>query len=221
MCTETPSDAEVRQRLRVLTSMVHAEEPGIRRWFTSFALLHGTMLTASALLAVSARDEGYRNEMIVGTTSSTLALASLVLFTPPMMGAGDAMESIPDDTPEGRLARMREGEDRLRRGAASVDFLHSWVPSTLSLVYVAGASMTNLLAFERTTGAYTHAIGGTVLGLARILLHPTGPRTAWRRYRNAHPDAGCVPADEPVARLPAPSWRIEAFGLGASIRLTF
>jgi len=220
-CTEVPSDTAVRTRLTTLRTMIRNEEPGVRRWWTSFAVLHTSMLTGSLLLGVSAGDEGYRNEMIVGTTSSTLALASLVIFLPPLMGAGDSIDAMPEDTPVERLAKMRAAEDRLRRASAGVDFLHSWVPTTLSLGYVAAAAGTLLLAFDRNVGAFTHSIGGTILSLARVLLHPSGPQTAWRRYRNAYPDAGCQPLDEPVAQLPGPSWQLSPAGGGMSLTVRF
>src|SRR5690606_23077369 len=40
VCGEAPEDADVRRRLEVLSRHVRQEEPPIRRWFTTFALLH-------------------------------------------------------------------------------------------------------------------------------------------------------------------------------------
>lgn len=201
--------------------MVEEHEPPIRRWFTSFALLHATMLSASIILAASTDSEGTRNEMIVGSISSTLALASLTIFSPPLLGAGDRLRGMTYDTPEARLRKMREAEDIVRRASDAVDFLHSWFPSTASLVYVGGASLTLLLAFDRPTGAFTHIIGGTILGLGRVLLHPTGSRTAWRRYARAYADAGCEVRDEPIARLPAPTLQVHPHGAGLGLTVRF
>jgi hypothetical protein len=217
-CTEAPTDSEVRRRLEVLSNHVRHEEPPIRRWWTSFALLHLTMASSSAILAASAEDEGFRNEMLVGLTGSVLAVTTLLIFSPALLGAGDTLRGLPDTTPEERLYKMRIAENILHRSASTVDLLHSWFPSTLTTLYVTAASGVLLLAFERTTGAYTHMIGGSILGLGRVLLHPTGSRDAWRRYFRAHPDADC---EEITAPSPGASWQLTPYGIGAGLRVTF
>lgn len=217
-CTEELSDDEVTRRLAIVSRAIHEEEPGVRRWFSSFAALHGSMAAGAALLAAFADDEGFRNEMLVGTTSSTLALISLVVVLPPMLGAGDQLDSIDADDPAGRRARLRFAEDLLRRDAASIDFLHSWFPITLTSLYVVAASTFNLAVLERTTGAFTHSVGGAILGLGRVLLRPTGSRSRWHAYRRAFPDAGCEPT---AYRAPSPRLRLVVAGAGLGLRLSF
>lgn len=217
-CVETPSDAEVRQRLAILEGLVRDNEPPIRRWFTSFALLHGTMLSGALIFAISAEDESFRNTMIVSTVSSALGLGSLLVFVPPLMGAGDTLRSLPEDTPGERLHKMRVAEDVLRRASSSVDFLHGWFPATASTVYVLAASQVLLLGLDQLGGALSHSIGGAILGLGRILLHPTSPRDAWRRYARRYPDAAC---GEPVATSPETSLRLEAAPGGFGLTLRF
>lgn len=213
------SDAEVRARTALIERAIRREEPAVRRWWTSFALLHAVMASGTAILAASAQDEPFRNEMLVNMTSSTLGLATLVVFVPPLMGAGDAMRAQPAGTPAERLHRLRIGEGILARSAASTDFLRSWVPATLSTLYVTGAAGTLLLALERPQGAILHSVGGAVLGLGRILLHPTGARDAWRRYLRAHPDAAC---DEPPIAAPIePRAAVVPYGLGLGLRIDF
>lgn len=217
-CAE-PSDREVRARLAWLIDVIDREEPAVRRWWTSLALLHGVMATGAAILAASAREEGFRNEMLIGTLSSSLGLTTLVVFSPPLLGAGDGIRALPDDTPEARLHKLRIAENALRRSAASVDFLRSWFPPTLSMVYVTAAASTLLLVFDRPVGAILHATGGAIIGLGRILLRPIGSRRAWRSYLRAHPDAAC--ADAPMVRVPRPEARIVAHGLGLGLRVDF
>lgn len=209
-CTETPSDAEVRRRLEVIEGLVRDEEPPVRRWFTSFALLHGTMLSGSTILAATAEDEGTQAIMTVGAVGSALALTTLVIFVPPLMGAGDTLASLPESDPEARLHKLRVAEDILRRAAGSVDFLHGWFGATATSLYVAAMSSVLLIAFEQTGSAFSHLGGGLLLGIGRILLRPTGGRTAWQRYQRAYPDAGCeeIVPDEPEAGL-----HVTPFGL--------
>lgn len=217
-CTETPTDSDVRRRLEVLGNHVRHEEPPMRRWWTTFALLHLTMASTSAILAASAEDDGFRAEMLVGLTGSALAVSTLLIFSPALLGAGDSLRGLPEGTAEERLYKMRIAEGILHRSATTVDFLRSWLPTSLTALYVAGASGTLLLAFERTTGAFTHMVGGMILGLGRVLLHPTGSRDAWRRYSRAHPDADC---EEATAPPPATSWQLMPYGIGAGLRVSF
>lgn len=219
-CTESLSNAEVRQRLELVTGIVSREEPAVRRWWTTFALLHSTMAAGAAILAGSAQDEGFQNEMLVNTLSSTLALATLVIFGPPLVGAGSSLRAMPVDTPEDRLHKLRIAEDALRRDAASIDFLRNWFPATLSSVYVTAAATTLLLVFNRPSGAMTHSIGGAVLGLGRILLRPIGSREAWRRYLRDHPDADCDEAPG-ASVLEGPRVAVVPYGIGIGLRVDF
>jgi hypothetical protein len=219
ICGAPPSDTEVRARLAFLSGAVRREEPAIRRWWTTFAFLHAAMASATGILAASSQNEDFRNEMLVGVTSSTLALTTILIFNPPLLGAGDQLRALPDDTPEARLLKMRAAESVFLRSSANIDFFWGWFPATLSSLYVTAAASTLLLAFNRPTGALTHSIGGAVLGLGRLLLHPTGARSIWRRYRRAYADAGCV--DTPVTASIQPRVAIVPHALGLGVRIDF
>lgn len=219
-CTEPPSDADVITRLRVLENHVRHEEPLVRRWFMTFAFLHAAMSVAGAMLAAQAdsHDIDFRNEMLVNMTSSTLGFLSLIVVGPPLLGAGGTLESMGEETPEARLLKLRAAEDILQRASRSVEFAHGWFPATGSAVYVAGAATTLLVGFGRVNAAYSHSIGGAILGLGRLILRPRGARSAWRRYRRAHPDAPC---EERVPDGQRASWRVVPSGFGLGFRVQF
>jgi hypothetical protein len=67
-------------------------------------------------------------------------------------------------------------------------------------------------------------VGATILSQGRLLLHPTGVRTAWRIYRERHPDAGCddghAAITPVVAAVPALSVSPTAHAGGAGIALS-
>lgn len=218
ICEETPSDAEVRQRLEVLREYVRAEEPPARRWFTSFLVLHGVMAASSAMLAASAdQNEGQQIDMTVNTISSTLAVITLLTATPPMMGAGGTLDGMREDSDAARLAKLREAEDILRREANAVDFVDSWLAATGTAAYTTAASTTLLVAFDRLSAAYTTILGGIVLGHGRLLLRPHGARGLWRRYRRRFPDAAC----EEGPTLAGPTLQVTPVGAGVGLTLRF
>ena len=220
VCTETPSDEEVQARLRILEGHVRDEEPGERRWFTTFLLLHGTMAAAGSILAASAdTNEGMQVDMTVNTISSVLAAITLLTSIPPLIGAGGSLDEMPEETPEDRLRKLRNAEDILRRANNAAEFVHSWLPATGSALYTTAAATTLLVGFDRLSAAYTHIIGGAVLGLGRLLFRPVGARSRWRRYRRQYPDAAC---EEGVAAgLDGPTVRVGMSGLGLSFSLSF
>jgi len=219
VCTDPPSDREVSRRLEIVREYIRQSEPPARRWYTTFMLLHATMAVGAGMIAIAAdTNEGQRIDMSVNTLSSTLAVLSLVVASPPMMGAGGTVDAMPTDTPAARLRALREAEDILRREANAIDFAQGWLPTTGSVLYTSGAAIVLLTAFDRVSAAFTLAGGGAVLGLGRLLLRPMDARARWRRYSNRFEDAACE--DAPAASI-EPRLRIGLNGAGLGVSLTF
>lgn len=191
-------DADVTARIHDLRGRIEREEPPMRHWLTVFAVLHGALLIGELVLGFTANGDGPRNEAIIGAVSSGLGLVTLMTSFPPLIGAGGTLDSLPESTPEERVAKLVRAEELIRRSAEATAFVRSPLASLLTTGYV--IVMSSLLAtlFQRETGAYVLAAGGVVLGQGRLLLHPDGILHEWRRYQFAHPDAGCHPA-VPVA----------------------
>lgn len=217
VCADPPSDREVSRRLEIVRGYIRDSEPPARRWFTTFMFLHATMAAGAAMVAIAAdTNENQRIEMSVNTLSSTLAVVSLAVAGPPMMGAGDTVDAMPTDSPEARLRALREAEDILRRESNAIDFAHSWLPATGSALYTSGAAIVLLTAFDRVSAAFTLTAGGAVLGLGRLLLRPIDARARWRRYSARFPDAACE--DAPAAEVqPRLSIGVNGAGLGVSL----
>ncbi|MEZ4340551.1 MAG: hypothetical protein R3B82_28355 [Sandaracinaceae bacterium] len=202
----------MRGRLAILRRYVRAEEAPARRWYTTFLFLHGAMAAGAVMLAASGdQNEGQQVDMTVNSISSTLAVITLLTATPPMVGAGGTLDAMPEETPEERLAKLREAEDILRRESNAIDFVDGWLAATGTALYTTAASTTLLVAFDRLSAAYTTILGGIVLGHGRLLLRPRGARGHWRRYRRRFPDAAC---EETVAAPVDASFDVTPMGLG-------
>lgn len=213
------TEAEVRARLREASLIVAEEEPAMRRWWATFLLAHVTMATATALIATSTPSS--RDAMIVNTVSSSIAFLSLLVVTPPIVGAGGSLRPVAEDSPAARLAKLRLTEGLLQRQTNQTAFVRSWVPVTLSAAYITGASLTQLLAVGSIGGALLHAIGGSILGMGRLLLHPTSTRDRYERYLRAHGGPSCDPqASQQTAAL-EPSWSFVPQGIGLGFVMSF
>ena len=225
-----PDDAEVTRRLDWIERVIDRDEDDVRRWYAAFVVAPALLAGVNVGLAFAA-DAGSNLDQeawwhskatpfVVNATGSTLGLITILASTPPILGAGDFMRSLPRGTPGERLVSLREAEHRLRRDHDAVAFVRGPLASVASALYV-GAASSLLLALDHTVPALLHAVGGTILAQGRLLLHPTGPLEAWRTYASRHPDAGCDPI-ETVARYDgSPRLAIAPSLLGVSIQLAF
>lgn len=217
-----PADDEVQRRLAWIEGRIDDTEDDVRRWFGAFVAIHTLLTGVQLTLALSVPDDDARPDFIVNSIGGGLGLATLLISMPPILGAGDFVRSLPRDTPEARLAALRAAEDRLRRSAEASRFVRGELSSIASALYVEAASLT-LLFLGRTTGAFTHAVGGTILGQGRLLLHPTGAIDSWRTYQARHADAGCRPEDVPPPSTSAPALALTPAAMGpagAGVALT-
>lgn len=214
-----PSDAEVIERLAVARAAIGQHEPDMRHWYSAFLVMHGVMGGVQIALFISASEDGPRADFGFQALSSVLGMATLLISTPPLLGAGGTLDGMPESTPEERRVKLESAESLLRRSSDAVSFVRGPVSSLLTTGYGAAASLVLLLAFERPTAALMLAGGTALLGQGRLLLHPWGIRDAWRAYQRRYADAGC-----PLEVAPRPiatNWSFGSYGVGLSFSLTF
>lgn len=221
-------DTDVTARIHDIRARIEHHEPDMRHWLTAFAVIQGALLIGQLVLAFTAPedplrwDRGARWDGIVGAISSGLGVLTLFTSFPPLIGAGGALDAMPEDTAEQRVAKLVRAEQLLRQSAEAVSFVRGPLASLASAAYVGVAASLLATTFQRTTGAYVLSAGGVVLGQGRLLLHPDGILHEWRRYRFQHPDAGCAaPATASTARLDwllGPAAMPGGGGIGLSLR---
>ena len=219
VCEELP-DAEVEARLREVRGFVRHHEPDTRHWATAFLSLHLTMMGVQLSLAITADNEGAQVDGWIGALSSTLGVATLLISWPSLVGAGDAIDALPTGSPEERRYALARAEQRMRRASDQVAVVRSPFNTILNALYLGGAASFSLIGWQRVTGAFLLAAGGSIIAQGRVLLLPTGIREAWLRYHRRHPDAGCEPLAVSAPSVPT-SVTILPTGLGASMLVTF
>lgn len=229
---EPPSEVEVSRRLGWIEARFEHDEDDVRRWYAGFIVAHVMLGGANIALAfgVEARanmDEGRwwntpAASFFVNAVGSTLGLLTLLISTPPILGAGELMRSLPRASAAERLASLRLAEQRLQRSGEATAFVRGPLASTASALYVgAGASM--LVLLDLPVHGLVHALGGTILAQGRLLLAPSGPLLAWRTYQAHHPEAACLDPIDPIARYDggSPRLSIVPIGLGLGLTLAF
>ena len=219
-CPEVaPSDAEVRRRLAWLEARVAVIEQDTRQWWSGFVAFQSMLLGVNGVLLASVEQDHDRYGPAVNLVGAALGLVTLLVFFPPILGAGDALGALPRGSDAERLASLRVAEARLRQSASASRAVTSAFAAGGAVLYAEAAALT-LLFLDDADSAYLQAAGGNVYGLGRILLHPAGAIHAWRDYRARHPDAGCEPIPArsresvPLTVMPA------AHRAGAGIALT-
>jgi hypothetical protein len=202
-CPETDvPDAEVTRRLEWIEARLADTEVQVRHWYTGFIAFQSVLLGVNLVLAFAAVTDDDLYDPIVSGFGAAVGLSTILIFTPPVLGSGDALRALPRGSPEERLSSLRIAERRLRvSGEAALD-LRSDLSGILSALYTEAAALT-LLFLGETVSAFLQAAGGMFVGLGRILLHPMGAATAWRIYRSRHPEAGCDDDPIPAARTAA------------------
>lgn len=229
-----PSDDEIVRRLGWIERAVERDEDDVRRWFTAFVVVHALLGGVNAALAFGTEagadmdsERWWRSPaapFFVNATGATLGLLTLLLSTPPILGAGDALARLPRGSRAERRIALRLAERRLRRHHDAAAFVRGALASTASALYVAAAG-TLLVGLGHSVAGIVHALGGSLLAQGRLLLHPEGPIAAWRAYQSRYPDAGCDPIgdadrDEGVAVEASPA-ALAPGGWGLAIALTF
>lgn len=215
---EELSDEEVSARLREVRAQVALHEPDTRHWATAFLSLHLAMVGVQLSLAISADNDGARADGWTGTVSSALGVATMLISWPQLIGAGGAIDDLPQGNASERRYALAMAEQRFRRSADQVSFVRSPFTTVLNALYVGAAGSFVLLGWGRIVGGFLLSIGGSVLSQGRVLLFPSGIRDAWLRYQRRHPDAACDPGPAPI---PGPSLTVLPSGFGAALFLSF
>lgn len=215
---ERPSDVEVSRRLAWIERQLAEAEDGVRLWFTGFVALQAMLVGVQLARLAAASTDQERIDPIVSGLGSALGLSTLLIGMPPILGAGDALRSLPRASREERHGALRIAEARLAASAAASSEVRGDISALASILYTEAAALT-LLFLGQVRDAFFQAGGGILIGLGRIALHPSGAIRAWSTYRAHHEDAGCL--EPPTERAPRstilPAASRDAAGLALTI----
>ncbi|MDH4262218.1 MAG: hypothetical protein OEV78_04135 [Spirochaetia bacterium] len=190
------SDQEVNERIQFINSSLKTGETGSRIWYWSFLGLYsaGTITQLSLYFAAPSiepvdlvKREHFRQDMMMGTITTAIGVLSLAISPMPSMYARNAIESMPDDTMEDRIAKLKKSEKLLAESSKWEKESNSLLMHGLNFGLNLSAGLIIWLAFHRTIidGLVTFA-PGFLIGEIQLFTQPTKAVKDWNNYENKY-----------------------------------
>jgi hypothetical protein len=221
--TAEPPDDQVKERLDFLENAMVSARPRAKLWWYGWiAGYSGAALVQGGLAAANwNKDDGdneFAQDMLVGGATCALGSAGQLIFPFVPAYGPNALEAMPEGTPQERRAKLVRAEEILRRCAQKEKEGRGWLTHGLNLGVNIAAGLVTSLAFDRpwTDGLVTFAISETV-SLLNIFSQPTRACRDLKNYEIRYlgkPGTYREPGS-------APQWYCRVFPRGISIGLNF
>jgi len=190
---ENISDMALKERLSGINSSFQNEESASRFWYWGFLSLYTVGTAAQLTLFFNASNiergtdktkrDHFQQDMMTGAITTGLGAIFMAISPMPSMYARNILATMPDDTADSRMAKLRKAEDLLRDSA-------QWEADNTSLLMHSANFAVNLaaglviwLAFNRPVldGLITF-LPGFAIGEIMIFTQPVSSMSDWRKY---------------------------------------
>ncbi len=218
-CPE-PSSDQIAERAEILEQIIDSHSGAMNLWWSGFMGLHMTM-AATMTTVQNFQSQEARRETAVGIVGSALGATTLLLVTPPLLRAPEALGPIDRSTDKGRRTYVQQAEQLLAQQAKKSRLATSWFSRIVSFAYTTAAAIFIWRVLDRDRGALRNFVGGLVIGQARSFSHPTGAAEAWAAYHGRYiKGCGEGPAldTEPAPTTSQLQLGAAAGGLGFTLR---
>ena len=202
--TGAPSDDEVKARLGFIQAALDAGRGRARTWYYGWLGGYAAATAVQGGLAIGNAkdikpvsdavsddvnsDRKFAADMLVGGATTALGIVGLLIdpFTP--LSAPGALRSLPEGTPEERLAKLRKAEDLLRQCARREKDGRGLTTHLLNLGVNGAAGIVTAAAFKRpwTDGLLNFGIGEAV-SLLNIFTQPCRAVRDLKTYESSYP----------------------------------
>ena len=186
------SDQEVHERIHFINAALQGGEPGSRIWYWSFLSLYsaGTIAQLSLYFAAPAiepidpiKREYLRQDMMMGTITTGIGTVFLAISPMTSMYARKEYASLPENTLDERVAKLKKAELMLQTSSTWEDENHSLLIHGLNFGLNLTAGLIIWLAFNRTieAGLITF-LPGFIVGEIQLFTQPTKAISDWNHY---------------------------------------
>ncbi len=229
-----PSDDEVKARLGFIQTALDAGRGRARTWFYGWLGGYAAATAVQGGLAIANAkdikpvsdavsddvnsDRKFAADMLVGGATTALGIVGLLIdpFTP--LSAPGTLRSLPEGTPEERLAKLRTAEDLLRQCARREKDGRGLTTHLLNLGVNGAAGVVTAAAFKRpwTDGLLNFGIGEAV-SLLNIFTQPCRAVRDLKTYETSYP-AGTL---EALSTLPETTFTVGYYPGGLRLSLSW
>jgi hypothetical protein len=184
----TLSDDQVKERLGFLENALVSAQPRAKLWwygwiagYSGAALLQGGLAVAN--WNKEGKDKEFAEDMLVGGVTCALGSGGQLIFPFVPAYGPNALQAMPEGTPEERQAKLVKAEELLRQCAQKEKDGRGWLTHGLNLGVDIAAGLVTVLAFDRpwSDGLVTFAVSEGV-SLLNIFSQPTRARRDLENY---------------------------------------
>jgi hypothetical protein len=193
------SDQETMERLNFISRSLLEGESNATLWYWSWTGLFctSTVTQLSLFFAVDIVNPGnrdhFRQDQMTGVITSAIGVIGMA-FTPMVPSyALDRYKNMPEETPEERIAKLREAEYWLKKSSEREENGRSWISHTMNFAINLAAGLTIWLGFNRPLkdGLITF-VPGILVGELQICTVPNRATYDLRAYKRRYM-AGTMP----------------------------
>jgi hypothetical protein len=142
-----------------------------RLWFYGWSAFYGTVIVAYSVINATSTG-GARLVAQVNITTSWVGLLQTLVLPPPVAFGWEAIEKMPEDTPEARAAKSAAVRALFDAQVKNETFYHSPLNHIVGLAVNAGVCAFIFWGQHQGTRALINLIGGSLVWEANIFTYP-------------------------------------------------
>jgi hypothetical protein len=169
----SPTDTEVTNRLSFIQGALDGGKKAADFWWYGWFGGYSAATVGQLAVYSGSDNEKQRQDMLVGSVTTGLGAAGVVVFPLEAGRFASRLRTIPAATPEERRSKLASAESFLRQAAAQESFGRSWKAQALATAVNLAAGLTIWLHYNRPAqdGLVTFAIG-QLISEAQIFSQP-------------------------------------------------
>jgi hypothetical protein len=195
-------DEHIDERLAFIESRLASRTPALNRWFFGWIGIYSALTIAQGVVAIPFSEPSLRYPAIVGSVSSVVGLAVVLILPPSGRTASSRLRRVMQDPGLDRAAQLAAAERMLRVSAADEAFGHSWLAHAATVIVPAIGSAIIWFGFNLPVQALINFVAGGIVAEAEIWTEPWAGVSDLREYERRFGTAsGASPSPAPRASV--------------------
>src|SRR5512134_2992220 len=175
------SDAAIEQRTDFIEQRLDERRTHGQIWYWSWMAINGGSMVGLATAAALSEHEDDQVNNGVQAGLGAIGVADLLLRPLEARYGAAPLRSLPEDTREQKITKLRAAESQLRGNAERAEERTSWQMHAANVAVNCAAGLIIGLAGRPSDGIIAFG-AGTAGGVVEILTQPWGPARDWKDY---------------------------------------